>query len=46
MLNLMQTEFAINFDRPEEDLNNYIWPGDMVLNNTGSSSEIRPFGEH
>ncbi|KAI1049593.1 hypothetical protein LB505_008071 [Fusarium chuoi] len=46
MMNWMRTELAIEFLRPEEDLDNYVWPGDMVLNSTGSYSEIRGFGEH
>ncbi|RYC80921.1 hypothetical protein BFJ63_vAg16189 [Fusarium oxysporum f. sp. narcissi] len=46
MLNSMRTEFAIDFDGPEEDLGDYVWPGDMALNNTGSYSEIRRFGKH
>ncbi|CVL08569.1 uncharacterized protein FPRN_13179 [Fusarium proliferatum] len=41
MLNSMRTEFAIDFDGPEEDLGYYVWPGDMAVNNTGSYSEIR-----
>ncbi|KAF5576581.1 hypothetical protein FPANT_10865 [Fusarium pseudoanthophilum] len=46
MLNSMRTESAIEFVGPEEDLDNYVWPGDMVLNNTGSLSEVRPFRAH
>ncbi|KAI1014458.1 hypothetical protein LB504_012237, partial [Fusarium proliferatum] len=46
MLNSMRTEFAIDFDGPEEDVGYYVWPGDMAVNNTGSYSEIRRFGKH
>ncbi|KAL7755298.1 hypothetical protein ACKLNR_015055 [Fusarium oxysporum f. sp. zingiberi] len=46
MLNSMRNEFAIDFNGAEEDLGDYVWPGDMVLNNTGSYSEIRGFGKH
>ncbi|KAF5965599.1 hypothetical protein FBULB1_12160 [Fusarium bulbicola] len=46
MLNWARTEFAIDFIGPEEDLDDYVWPGDLVLNYTGSYSEIRQFGDH
>ncbi|KAF5570187.1 hypothetical protein FPHYL_1463 [Fusarium phyllophilum] len=46
MKNWMRTEFAIEFIGPEEDLDDYVWPGDLVLNNTGSYSEIRQFLKH
>ncbi|PNP76004.1 hypothetical protein FNYG_10562 [Fusarium nygamai] len=46
MKNWMRTEFAIQFNGPEEDLEDYVWPGDMVLDDTGSSSEIRGFAKH
>ncbi|KAL5592575.1 hypothetical protein FOBRF1_013601 [Fusarium oxysporum] len=46
MLNSMRTELAIDFDGPEEDLGDYVWPGDLALNNTGSYSEIRQFLKH
>lgn len=34
------TESALHFFRPEEDLNDYIWAGDLANHKTGRCSEI------
>ncbi|KAF4998535.1 hypothetical protein FDECE_11753 [Fusarium decemcellulare] len=36
------THRALRFDGPEEDLHEYIWPGDSAANPSGKCSEIRP----
>ncbi|KAF4969336.1 hypothetical protein FSARC_3411 [Fusarium sarcochroum] len=38
-----QTEGALCFNGPEQDLKDYVWPGDLALDDTGSCSEVRPF---
>ncbi|KAH7191801.1 uncharacterized protein B0J16DRAFT_393829 [Fusarium flagelliforme] len=41
MWNSISTENSLHFDRPEEDLENHIWIGDMATDGTGKCSEIR-----
>ncbi|KAM5346423.1 hypothetical protein ACJ41O_009428 [Fusarium nematophilum] len=37
---------VLRFDGPEEDLGEYIWPGDFAINPTGTCSEVRPSSTH
>jgi hypothetical protein len=41
MWNDDRTERCLYFDRPEEDLENHIWIGDIAIDRTGKCSEIR-----
>ncbi|KAF5008763.1 hypothetical protein FDECE_5001 [Fusarium decemcellulare] len=43
MWNDDRTERCLHFHGPEEDLADYIWPGDVALDGTGRCSEIRPW---
>ncbi|RGP59213.1 hypothetical protein FSPOR_11506 [Fusarium sporotrichioides] len=45
LLDPWQTMLAFGFfedDGPEEDVNNYVWIGDMGADGTGNCSEVRP----
>ncbi|KAH7115425.1 hypothetical protein B0J13DRAFT_459618 [Dactylonectria estremocensis] len=37
---------TLRFDGPEEDLEEYIWPGDSAAEPTGTCSEVRPWSFH
>ncbi|KAF4331799.1 hypothetical protein FBEOM_14430 [Fusarium beomiforme] len=43
---MYDTEGTFSFDGEEEELDDYVWPGDMALDATGSCSEVRPSGFH
>ncbi|KAH7195299.1 hypothetical protein DER44DRAFT_536504 [Fusarium oxysporum] len=43
MLNRHRTEGVLFFKGPEEDLEDYVWPGDLALDYTGCCSEVRQF---
>ncbi|KAM6507191.1 hypothetical protein FALCPG4_018573 [Fusarium falciforme] len=40
------TEEALPFDGPEQDLDDYVWPGDLAIEPTGVCSEVRRLGFH
>ncbi|KAF5630068.1 hypothetical protein F52700_7426 [Fusarium sp. NRRL 52700] len=44
--NSFGTESVLSFNGPENDLDTYVWPGDVSLPGTGRFSEVRPLLFH
>ncbi|KAH7239991.1 uncharacterized protein BKA55DRAFT_576859 [Fusarium redolens] len=45
-MHVYSTESALRFNGPEQDLDTYLWPGDVSLQGTGRFSEVRPLLFH